>query len=147
MWEMLVNRDFVAFVTSDWSLVANDFWADRFYGIDARKSSNPNDWTIGFPTLESYRDEWLSQAAHFEGVRFADIDKLDFLFGCARLERIEIAGDRALAHKKFDGAAKTVEGKSFELHFQSLFQLIRLEGQWKVAGFVGYLPNPMGSTP
>jgi hypothetical protein len=145
LWEMLVERDFVAFLAADWSMMANDFWAEGFCGIDAGKSSDPMDWKISFPTVESYRDEWLRQAAEFQHVKLAEIDKLDFLFACVRLERIEIIGDRALAHKKFNGAAKTVTGENIELRFQSLFQLIRINGRWKIAGFVGYMPNPMGA--
>ncbi len=49
-----------------------------------------------------------------------------------------------VAHKKFDGAATTVDGQEVVLRFQSIFHLARIEGRWKIAGFVGYLPNPMG---
>ena len=59
------------------------------------------------------------------------------------MDRIKITGDRALTHKKFDGEAKTTSGERIELHFQSIFQLIRLNHEWKVAGFVGYLTNPL----
>ena len=64
----------------------------------------------------------------------------------SRLDRIEIVGDRALAHKKFDGAATTVDGQEVVLRFQSMFHLARIDGRWKIAGFVGYLPNPMRLT-
>ena len=67
MWEMLVERDFVAFVNADWSLMADDFWAEGFYGLDAKFSRDPSDWKISFPTVESYRDEWLRQAPRHEG--------------------------------------------------------------------------------
>ena len=145
LWEMLVNRDFVAFLAADWSVMEPDFCADIFCGIDAHQSADPNQWTISFPTVESYRDAWLQQAADFQQLELAGIDKLDFLFACGRLDRIEITGDRALAHKKFDGSAKTVGGEEIVLRFQSIFQLIHRDGGWKIAGFVGYLPNPMGS--
>ncbi len=145
LWEMLVNRDFVSFLDADWSRMAPDFLAEGFFGIDAKRSSDPHQWTITFPTVESYRDEWLRQAAEFKKIELAGTSKLDFLFSCSRLERIEINGDRALAHKKFDGAVKTLSGEDLVLRFQSIFQLVRREGRWKIAGFVGYLPNPMGS--
>ena len=144
IWEMLVYRDFTAFLAADWSLMEPDFWAEGFCGIDARKNADPTQWVISFPTVESYRDEWLRQAADFKLVELVGIDKLDFLFGCSQLARLEITGDRALGHKKFDGAAQTVSGKEIVLRFQSLFQLVRRDDRWKIAGFVGYLPNPMG---
>jgi hypothetical protein len=144
LWEMLVRRDFESFLAADWSAMEPDFWAEGFCGIDAHGSVDPARWTIAFPTVESYRDEWLRQARQFEQHRFAGLEKLAFLFAVARLERIEIVGPRALAHKKFDGQATTVDGQTVTLRFQSIFHLVRIENRWKIAGFVGYLPNPMG---
>jgi hypothetical protein len=143
LWEMLVTRDFVSFLAADWSPMEPDFWAAGFCGIDARGSSDPARWTLAYPTVESYRDEWLRQAKQFERYEFRGVDKLDFLYASSRLDRIEIVGDRALAHKKFDGAATTVDGHEVVLRFQSIFHLARIDGVWKIAGFVGYLPNPM----
>ena len=117
LWEMLVHRDFVAFLAEDWSLMAPDFWAEGFCGIDAHMSADPHQWTISFPTVESYRDAWLQQAEQFRKVELVGMEKLAFLFSCGRLARIEITGDRALAHKKFDGAAKTVSGEEIVFRF------------------------------
>ncbi len=143
MWEMLVKRDFVSFLAADWSPMEPDFWAEGFLGIDACRSADPARWTIAFPTVESYRDAWLRQAEQFGRYEFREIDKLDFLYASSRLDRIEIVGNKALAHKKFDGAARTVDGQEVVLRFQLIFHLARIEGVWKIAGFVGYLPNPM----
>ncbi|HEX4146511.1 MAG TPA: hypothetical protein VHY91_23625 [Pirellulales bacterium] len=143
LWEMLVTRDFVSFLAVDWAPMEPDFWAAGFCGIDARQRADPADWIIAYPTVESYRDEWLRQARQFERYTFDGLDKLDFLYASSRLDRIEIAGDRALAHKKFDGAATTASGQEVVLRFQSIFHLARIENVWKIAGFVGYLPNPM----
>jgi hypothetical protein len=143
LWEMLVTRDFVSFLAGDWSPMEPDFWAAGFLGIDAKQSSDPARWTLAYPTVESYRDEWLRQARQFARYEFEAVDKLDFLYASSRLDRIEIEGDRALAHKKFDGSATTVDGQEVVLRFQSIFQLVRIDDRWKIAGFVGYLPNPM----
>jgi hypothetical protein len=143
MWEMLVTRDFVSFLAADWSAMQPDFWADGFCGIDAHGSADPAHWTIAFPTVESYRDEWLRQAEKFQRYQFDGIDKLEFLFAGSRLDRIEIVGQRALAHKKFDGTATTVDGQEVVLRFQSIFHLATIGERWKIAGFVGYLPNPL----
>ena len=143
LWEMLMTRDFVSFLAADWSAMEPDFWAAGFCGIDARRSSDPARWSIAYPTVESYRDEWLRQAGQFERYRFDGIDKLDFLYASSRLDRIEIVGNRALAHKMFDGSATTVDGQEVVLRFQSIFHLARIDDVWKIAGFVGYLPNPI----
>ena len=56
---MLVPRDIKAFVDADWSMVEDDFIADDFMGINGNKNVNPDVWTISYPTLAQYRDEWL----------------------------------------------------------------------------------------
>ena len=95
LWEMLVQRDFESFLAVDWSPMAADFWDAGFCGIDARGSADPARWTIAFPTVESYRDEWLRQARQFRRHEFPGLDKLEFLYAASRLDRIEIVGDRA----------------------------------------------------
>ena len=62
MWEMLVSGDFVSFLAADWAPMEPDFWAAGFCGIDARGSADPARWILAYPTVESYRDEWLRQA-------------------------------------------------------------------------------------
>jgi hypothetical protein len=146
LWEMLVKRDFVSFLAVDWSAMEPDFWVEGFCGIDAGGSAEPARWKLTFPTVESYRDEWLRQARQFKQYEFQNLDKLDFLYASSRLDRIDIVGERALAHKKFDGSATTVDGEEVVLRFQSIFHLAWIEGRWKIAGFIGYLPNPMGES-
>ena len=143
IWEMLVERDIRGFVGSDWSLVADDFLADEFYGVDARDGVNPDGWRITYPTLESYRERWLSQAAAFRTGN-AEENPMEALHGLTVLEEIEINGERALAHKKFDGALKTREGTR-RLCWQTLYHCRKVGGKWKICGFTGYLPNPMGA--
>lgn len=140
IWEILVRRDFESFVAKDWSLTEPDFWTDGFFGIDAHLSSDPDQWTLSFPTLNSYRDEWLRQSVEFSKKRFVGIAPLDFLYQIYKLDTIEIAGDRALAHKKFDGSTQTINGGTFTICFQSMYKMMRISGNWKIAGFVGYLP-------
>jgi hypothetical protein len=140
IWEILVTRDFEAFVAQDWSLTGPDFWAEGFFGIDAHQNSDPDRWTITFPNLDSYRDDWLQQATKYAGMQLAGVHKLDFLYQICRLDTIEVSGDRALAHKKFNGSAATLSGDTFSICFQSVYRLMRFSPQWKIAGFVGYLP-------
>jgi hypothetical protein len=143
IWEMLVARDIDAFVAADWGAVAGDFVGAEFQGIDARRAPNPDHWRLAFPTLAAYRDAWLAQARDFGATEFAG-DARAAIFEATVLRDIEIAGDRAVARKKFDGALARADGGSDRLLWQTLYFCRREAGRWKISGFVGYLPNPMG---
>ena len=65
LWEMLVERDSMAFVNQDWEMVKDDFVVDHFMGIHGNFESNPDLWKISFPNLELYKVEWLKQAKEF----------------------------------------------------------------------------------
>jgi hypothetical protein len=140
IWEFMVRRDIDAYLAKDWRRVADDFIAEAFMGIQANKSGNPDSWELGFPTLEAYRDSWLA----------GTIDQADFcedlrpaLFRCTFLRDIEIVGDVALAHKKFDGRIGRKGGGFMEFKWQSVAYLRRQHDRWRVFGLIGYLPNPI----
>lgn len=141
IWEALVERDIYAFLAQDWSLVAEDFCEDGFVGHSG--PANPEEWRISYPSLASYREAWIEQARDFAKVRLQGREKADFLFEATELSRIEIDGDQALAHKKFDGRAKAIDGPDVVLKWQTLYRLRRIDGRWKLTGFLGYLPHPM----
>lgn len=145
IWEMLVERDIRAFVEQDWSMVESDFIAEGFMGIDGRGLSNPDGWQITYPTLEAYRDEWLRQAKMTAETEFAE-ELEPALIHATTLRDIEIAGDLALVHKKFDGSVAKKDGGSVVLNWQSLYCCRKVHGEWKITGFTGYLPHPMGAT-
>ncbi|HZJ09800.1 MAG TPA: RidA family protein [Trueperaceae bacterium] len=144
LWDMLVERDIEAFVASEWSLVERDFVAAGFQAIDARLGDRPDSWRLKYPTLDAYRDDWLSQSratmsrADAEAVRSG-------LHATTTLRDIEIAGESALAHKKFDGKIRLRDGTTEVLRWQTLYYCRKVGDEWKITGFVGYLPNPMGS--
>lgn len=141
IWQMLVERDIRAFLCGDWALVEGDFAADQFVGYSG--PANPDHWRVTFPTLASYRDEWLLQAAKFRDVTLPSIGMEDFLHQTTVLRDIEIVQDQAMAHKKFDGRAITSNGEPLILSWQTLYWLRRFVSGWKITGFLGYLPNPM----
>jgi enamine deaminase RidA (YjgF/YER057c/UK114 family) len=141
IWEMLVARDTDAFLAADWNRVEADFIEEGFVGMSG--SSNPDHWRISFPDLASYRDEWLRQAVAFGPGELRGESTSEFLFRSTVLRDIEIAGDRAAAHKKFDGRAERMDGSPIILSWQSLYWLRRDDGRWRITGFLGYLPNPM----
>ncbi|MFV0415375.1 MAG: hypothetical protein ACK5NG_03310 [Chthoniobacterales bacterium] len=145
IWEILMRRDFEAFVGNNWSLTEPDFLENEFQGIDGGKVPNPDEWRIKYADLATYREEWLRQAAEFQDVEFRGISKLDFLFQSVVMNDIEIHGNRAMAHKKFDGMTTATKGDEVRLLWQTLYLLKKVDGHWKICGFIGYLPNPLGS--
>ncbi len=145
IWEMLVKRDITAFCQADWDAIAADFIADNFMGIDARKRSNPDSWSLHFPDLAAYRKEWLRQAVTFKQTQWkADPEKA--IYDATTLRDIQIQGDAALAHKKFDGQLQNVNGEWTTLNWQTLYRCRRVDGHWKIAGFTGYMPH-VSTTP
>lgn len=143
IWDMLVARDIKAFVDADWSIVADDFVEEGFFGIDAAKSSAQDDWRLKYPSLEQYRDEWLSQAK--ETQTLADPEEaLKGIHAATRLADIDVSGDVAVAHKKFDGHVVLRDGSIDRLNWQTLYNCRRVDGRWKIASFVGYMPFDLG---
>ncbi len=143
IWEMLVDRDITAFLAADWSMVENDFAEDRFMGVHGHNKTNPDHWRLAFPSLEQYGAEWLRQAQDFQKQSFSD-DPRTAIFSATVLRDIEINGDRAIVHKKFDGSITKSDGSKDILNWQTVYYCHRIGGSWKIAGFNGYLPNPMG---
>lgn len=139
---MLMKRDFEAFLAADWSMIEPDFLADEFCGIDGDKLPDPDHWHLRFPDLGSYRTEWLAQAAAFQKIELVGVNKHDFLYQSSVLREVEITGSRAMARKKFNGLALTTTGSNVQLKWQTLYFLRRFGTEWKITGFVGYLPNP-----
>lgn len=138
IWEMLVRRDIEAFVSQDWSLVADDFDEMRFLGIHAHNDRDPDKWDAGFPTLASYRDEWLRQAAESAAVEYAE-SLAEGIFRATDLSVIDITGDVAVARKKFDGTIARKDGSVDRLNWQTLYFCRREGARWKITGFVGYM--------
>lgn len=142
IWDMLVARDIAAYVAGDWSMVEDDFVADCFFGIDAGKTADVDRWGPRFASLEAYRAEWLRQARETHALAVNETVASD-LHALTDLSRIEVAGDFAIAHKKFDGTVRLKSGASDTLRWQTLYICRRVAGRWKIAGFCGYLPYPL----
>lgn len=143
IWTMLVDRDIAAFVAADGSLVEGDFIEEMFFGIDGTKPDNPDGWRIGFPTLAACRDEWLRQAKAGQAVAYAE-DPSVAIHRATSLTDIEIYGDAALAHKKFDGTIKLVDGGAETLNWQTLYFCRKQNDVWKLTRLAGYLPYSIG---
>ncbi len=143
IWEMLVRRDIEALAANDWASHAKDFLRDGFFGIDSQYKANPDAWRASFTRLESYAQAWSQYAAASHG-RLPPAQLMAAHFAAASLREIEINGDFAIAHKKFDGAIAYSDGGVERLDWQSLYFCRQQQGRWWICGFLGYLPNPMG---
>lgn len=138
IWDMLMPRDFEAFAAQDWSLVEGDFDEARFLGIHAHFTDDPNTWDAAFPSLSAYRDEWLRQAAESARLKYA-APLPEQLLKAVTLDRIEINGIVAVAHKKFDGVIELADGGEDRVNWQTLYYVRKEGGRWKITGFTGYM--------
>lgn len=142
LWQMLVERDIEAFLTGDWSLVEDDFLADSFTAIDAQRDPNPDNWRLSFTTLADYRASWLEQSADMRAKVQVDMLRAGII-NATNMDEIEVKENSALLHKKFQGEVIADDGEVIDMQWQTLYQCKRVNGQWKIAGFVGYLPYPL----
>jgi len=138
IWEVLVRNDFEGFLQGQWQMVADDYLADGFFGVDFGKSAEPTNWKLGFPSLESYRDQWLKDSHEFRQMNFA-VDPRTKLYESCQLPDVQITGDSALVHKLFAGGIPLLDGTAVELKWRSLFLLRKQQESWRIAGFCGYL--------
>lgn len=143
LWEMLVRRDIEAYVRQDWSMVADDFLPEQFFGFSARHSGAVDDWGMAYPSLAAYRDDWLAQAA--ESAATAATDQLaDALLKLSDLTSIDIKDGCAVARKCFDGTVPLADGsRSDPLKWQTIYICRATDNGWKIQGFFGYLPYPL----
>ena len=140
IWQTLIYRDFVAFCTEDWSLIENDFIEDGFFGIDGKRSTIKMDWCLTYHSLESYKQHWIQQSEDFNKKTFLN-NPLNVLFNTTKLSKIEIIGNIALVHKEFNGVFTIKNEEPILLDWISLFVLRKINKNWKIASFTGYLPK------
>lgn len=139
LWEICVRRDILSFVAADWQLCAVDFAEEGFAGWNACLERDPRRWRMDFPSLSAYRDAWLRDAKS-HALRSWRIPPATSLFSALTLARVEVTGDTALVHKRFDGELHPLAGPPLPLRWQSIFHLQKTDGRWRQRGFVGYLP-------
>jgi hypothetical protein len=140
IWEALVARDSEAFAAIDWSICDGDFAPGQFDGISAHGSFDPVKWSLRYPTVESYRDDWTAMAHAYAAVTLADVSHRDLLYRMQSIARIELADDRAVAWKQFRADERLTTGGRHKILGQSVYRMRRIDGRWLIVGFVGYLP-------
>ena len=140
IWDMLVHRDIHAYVDADWSNVEDDFVDSGFFGVNANGSNNPDKWSLDFPSLELYRNQWLTSAENLRQQSEPEIALKD-IFAATNLDDIRIIDSHmATAHKKFNGYIRLTDGDRRRLYLQTLYVCRKVDDCWKINSFVGYLP-------
>lgn len=141
IWDMLVRRDIAAFAACDWDAHVLDFAPGSFFAVDGGGRTNPDGWTLSSP--DAYAEKWLSSGRDFR--THMERDALEeALFSITTLRDIEVRGDTALAHKEFGGWIDLGARGKTHLNWLTLYICTRIEGRWRISGFVGDLPLPMG---
>jgi hypothetical protein len=141
IWEVLIRNDFEGFLQGSWERVADDYIEEGFFGVDFGKSTSPTDWTLGFPSLQHYMNQWLVDSNRFRENDFA-ADPRQKLYESCQLAEIQITGNSALVHKLFVGDIPIIGRAPLELNWRSLFLLRKQADKWRIAGFCGYINTP-----
>lgn len=139
IWEMLVLRDVKAFVANDWSQVEHDFVAKKFYGINARFSQDPLIWTLEFPNLLDYQNVWSKQSLDSKK-KFYSESLENGLLRSSSIEKITIKDGKAAVWKKLDGSLSLANGLKETLQWITVYFCELIHSNWKITGFIGYLP-------
>ena len=146
IWNMLVQRDIEAFVSQDWKKVKNDFIEEGFIGINANKIGSPDGWTLSYPNLNAYKEDWLRQAKDFVETTWKE-NLSEALHRVTILNDIDINGNRALVHKKFLGTLEKSNGEKVPTNWETIYRCSKINDEWKIAGFTGYLPLTASEAP
>jgi len=140
IWDFLVLEDTRDFLRGDFSRCRTRFLEAAFFSLDAAGSPDPAQWKISFPTLDDYAARWVE----YSRATVADIEDPEqaerALLEASDLTEIDITGGAAVARKKFDGSIPLLGGRRSYLRWQTLYWLKRIDGEWKITGFLGYLP-------
>jgi len=140
IWEKVVRSDINAFLAQDWSLCEKGFVEENFMGIHANWNTNPDFWELKYDSLETYKNDWLDQAREFNLYKCKE-DKAEALFKATKLENIQIKDNSAILHKKFDGSITLISGEVIPILWQTIYNMKKINKDWKITSFVGYLPN------
>lgn len=139
--EILIRRDVEAFVAGDWSAAALDFDTERFAGYSGRDGGM---WQLAYPTLDAYAQDWSEQSKTLRQKVTGDLAAQ--LLRVQRLSEIKVHGDHALVVKDFSGHLDGAGGP-IETDWRTYYFLRRVDdSDWKITGFVGYLPRPASDT-
>lgn len=140
LWRILVHDDIDAFIRCDWDAHARVFRASGFFGINAMGSADPGQWAASFPTVDAYRKNWVAFAGQSVG-RASRETLRQAHFDASRLRKIDIHEDLAFCLKSFDGSVQFDDGTVEKLHWETSYFCRKVEGQWAIIAFVGFMPG------
>ena len=140
LWQILVADDIEAFVTCNWAAHAKDIDEAAFFGLNANGCADPSHWVLEFPDLASYREVWLA-FARVSAAKSAPERLRQEHFRASALIDIQIRGDVATCLKSFKNGFEHDDGSPEIMHWETQYMCRRLRGNWKIRGFVGYLPG------
>lgn len=143
LWERVVRQDIDCFLHQDWHRFADCFTTGTFTGLHAGGQTDPARWTLAFPTVADYQQAWLADARQSAQTDYAE-SRREALYRAVVSTDITLAGEQAIFRKVFDGEIQLAQGGYEKLQWQSVFFCARAQGEWKMTGFVGYLPYTPG---
>jgi hypothetical protein len=138
VWEVLMRNDFEGFLNQNWDIVEADYSEEGFYGINMNKSLSPNDWKLSFPTLDSYKEQWIKDSLDFAENTFISNPR-EIFYQTTRLENFEFFDHQMMVHKVFNGKIELLDAEPIILKWRSLFILRKTPLGWKIASFCGYI--------
>ena len=140
LWRILVADDIEAFVSCDWEAHAKNIYEPSFFGINANGSADPSHWALEFPNLVNYRDIWLGLAK--KSVAKSAPDRLRSAhFKASTLFDVQVREDVATCLKSFNNAFEHDDGSPEIMHWETQYMCRRIQGDWKIWSFVGFLPG------
>ena len=139
IWQILMPEDFEGWCSASFAKCKKRFDRD-FCGYNANFKPDPDDWKLEFPLLARYRKAWLESARWGGKNQPKKGTWMEFFDASVRLDVIDIVGNRALARKKFFGTTTLRNGKKFRIAWQTHYWLRKRGRQWRITGFLGYLP-------
>ncbi len=138
VWNILIKNDFEGFLDQNWEFVASDYLEPGFFGINMNKTSNTELWQLSFPSLASYKNQWINDSIEFKKNNF-DCDPREVFYATTHLENFEFFDNVMMVHKVFDGELPIKNGPSIPLNWRSLFVLRKEHSRWQIASFTGYI--------
>jgi len=139
IWRILMPEDFEGWCSASFAKCRTRFDRD-FCGYNARFKADPDQWRLDFPMLAPYARAWLASARWGQKNRPRHETWMEFYDRSVRLDAIDIAHGRALARKDFWGVTTLRNGRKFKIAWKTHYWLRKRGRQWKITGFIGYMP-------
>ncbi|BBM89703.1 hypothetical protein COTS27_01410 [Spirochaetota bacterium] len=139
LWELLVRDWIEAMLAEDFSKIEQHFVKENFWTLDAAGNMHLDSWRINYTDFLTYKKNWTTNIQGFIAMIDSAKARLS-LYKASMLRDIEIKGDLATVHMKFNGNIPTKNGPPMHIEWRTLYWLRKLHNEWKIASFVENLP-------